>query len=130
MSNLWHKATVIMKMAQGGVRPFVQLVMRQLQNSLVGRLKDEGKPWDCSVGPEKFDTGPDEIEVSSISADGLFECKEAHMFQVNDSDPPTALQVVSPSAAAISAGFIDGQVLYVCPSETRALPDKTRVTCF
>ena len=130
MSRLWHKATVIMKMAQCGVRPFVKLVMRTLQKSVVDGLKAQGKPWDCCMGPEKFDAGPDEIEVTSISTDGVFVCKEAHGFQVTKSDPPTALQVVSPSVDLVAAGFFDRQILYVCPSETRALPGKMFDACF
>lgn len=119
-----------MKMAQCGVRPFVKLVMRTLQRSVVDGLKAQGKPWDCCIGPEKFDAGPDEIEVTSISTDGVFVCKEAHGFQVTKSDPPTALQVVSPSVDLVAAGFFDRQILYVCPSETRALPGKMFDACF
>lgn len=130
MNRLWHKTTVIMKMAQAGARPFVRTVMRRLQSSVLDRLKAEGKPWDCSAGPEKFDAGPDEIEVFSISTEGVFVCNTVHAFQVNKMDPPTALQVVSPASDAIAAGFFDGQVIFVCPSETRALPGKTSDTCF
>jgi hypothetical protein len=35
MNRLWHKATVVMKMVQGGVRPFVKLVMHRLQQPAV-----------------------------------------------------------------------------------------------
>ena len=57
MNRLWHKGTVVMKMAQGGVRTFVKLVMQQLQRSVVNGLKADGKPWNCSSGPEKMDAG-------------------------------------------------------------------------
>jgi hypothetical protein len=82
MNGLWHKATVLMKMAQGGVRPFVKQVMRKLQQNVVDGLKAAGKSWDCSFGPEKFDAGPEEMEVTSISTSGVFKCKEAHEFHV------------------------------------------------
>ena len=104
MNGLWHKATVIMKMAQGGVRPFVKHVMRKLQQNVVDGLEAAGKSWDCSLGPEKFDAGPEEMEVTSINTSGVFKCKEAHEFQVSKSDPPTALEVVSPSADLVAAG--------------------------
>jgi hypothetical protein len=125
MNRLWYKSTVIMKTAQGGVRPFVKLVMQHLQQAVVQELKAAGRPWDCSAGPEKMDAGPDEVEVTSVSKDGVFVCKEAHEFQVAasyDSSDPTALQVVSPSDDAVAAGFSDGQVVFVCRSATRALP--------
>lgn len=120
-----------MKLAQGGVRPFVKLVMRQLQQAVVSELKAAGKAWDCSVGPDKMDAGPDEVNVTSVSKDGVFLCKEDHMFQIAgsyDSCDPTALQVVSPCDELAAAGFFDGQVVYVCRSATRALagePAKT-----
>ena len=133
MNRLWFKNTVIMKAAQGGVRPFVKLVMRQLQQAVVRDLKAAGKPWDCSAGPEKMDAGPDEVEVTSVSKDGVFVCKEAHEFQVAasyDSCDPTALQVVSPSHDAVAAGFCDAQIVYVCRSATRALPVETSTKSF
>ena len=102
MNRLWHKATVVMKMVQGGVRPFVKLVMHRLQQAGVSSLQSQGKPWDCSPGPERVDAGPDEVQVTSISKDGVFTCKEAHELQVArsyDDCEPTALQVTSPPAS-------------------------------
>jgi hypothetical protein len=133
MHAVWKKAVHIMKMTQRGVRPFVYQVVRKLQQNLVDGLKASGKSWDCSFGPEKFDAGPEEIEVTKITTSGVFMSKEAHEFQVTRSDPPTALEVVSPSADLVAAGFFDGQVIYVCPSETRALDNtsqKLSQTCF
>ena len=71
-----------------------------LQQAVVRDLPAAGKPWDCSVGPENMDAGPDEVEATSVSKGGVFVCKEAHEFQVAatcDSCDPTALPVVSPA---------------------------------
>jgi hypothetical protein len=59
MNSLWFKGTVIMKTAQCAVRPFVKLVMRQLQQAVVRELKAGDAPWDCTAGPDKMDAGPD-----------------------------------------------------------------------
>ena len=70
MNRLWHKATVVMKMVQGGVRPFVKLVMHRLQQAGVSSLQSQGKPWDCSPGPERVDAGPDEVQVTDSKSPG------------------------------------------------------------
>ena len=133
MNRLWHKGTVVMKMTQAGLRAFVKLVMQQLQRTVVDSLKADGKPWDCASGPEKMDSGPHEIHVTSIDKEGVFLCREKHEFQVSSSfdvHDATALQVVYPSADAAAAGFFDGQVIYVCRSATRALPEEASSTAF
>lgn len=73
-----------------------------------------------------MDAGPDEVQVTGISKDGIFTCKEAHELQVArsyDDCEPTALQVTSPPVELIAAGITDGHIVYVSRTATRlALP--------
>ena len=100
-------------MAVKGSFPFVRTVMTSLQRQVKDDLVAQGKDTDCS-GCSAFDTGPMQLNVTSLSPDGVFTTDVPHYFdQCNPLrvDCPVAVTFANVPPSLAAAGVVEGAIV-------------------
>ena len=107
--NGWQHAFRMIIEAMSSCRPFVFLVMQRLQGFVKQQLESRGCNSDCSSGHDFFDDGPAELEITGVSADGVFTSKFAHSFNDDQRvDDPVAVYFKNVPSWLAAAGVAEG----------------------
>ena len=106
--NGMQRALHIMIQGMHCCRPFVYLVMRQLQGFVKQQLESRGCNTDCSTGHEFFDDGPAELEITGVTADGVFTTNHAHSFDDQRVQDPVAMYFKNVPPWLVDAGVVEG----------------------
>jgi hypothetical protein len=110
--NGWLRALHMMIEAMGSSRPFVHLVMRQLQGFVKQQLESRGCVSDCSTGHDIFDDGPAELEITGVTADGVFTTNQAHSFMDDQRvQDPVAIYFKNVPEWLADAGVVEGATM-------------------
>ncbi len=100
-------------MAMKGSRPFVRTVMTSLQRQVKASLVAQGKDTDCS-GCSAFDVGPMQLNVTSLSPDGVFTTDVPHGFDHGNPrrvDCPIAVTFANVPPSLAAAGVVEGAIV-------------------
>ena len=110
--NGWLRALHMMIEAMGSSRPFVHFVTRQLQGFVKLQLESRGCVSDCSTGHDVFDDGPAELEITCVTADGVFTTKQAHSFMDDQRvQDPVAIYFKNVPEWLADAGVVEGATM-------------------
>ncbi len=106
--NGWLRALHTMIQGMHCCRPFVHLVMRQLQGFVKQQLESRGCNTDCSNGHDFFDDGPAELEITGVTADGVFTTSHAHSFDDHRVQDPVAIYFKNVPPWLVDVGVVEG----------------------